>query len=145
MHKLYIAALIVIAALFAGCASSRSHFVDYGMQSLEPEVYGDVFDWQHAGPFEFIDQLTSVKTGSYTVLGVHHAWLREDDLPGLIALLDSDERCMSVCRTISSYLDTEGSTVGHEAAFLIEGFNKGIYPPALHSKGWTQEEDCRVK
>ena len=47
----------------------------------------------------------------------------------IVDLLDSTEPCASVSMSISSLHLESGSTVGQEAAFLIEGFRTGYYPP----------------
>jgi hypothetical protein len=93
--------------------------------------HGDTFDWQQAGPLEFLDHLRSVR--SYVVDGVHRGWVRSSDLPQLISLLDSQDPCGSVAMRISSYHESQLSTVGQEAAFLIDGFRSGRYPPRLNS------------
>jgi hypothetical protein len=91
----------------------------------------DVFDWQHEGPQAFLSNLRTVQ--EYTVAGIHRGWVRASDLSELVALLDSHEPCGSVAMAISSYHESQLSTVGQEAAFLIEGFRRGAYPPALNS------------
>ena len=55
--------------------------------------------------------------------------LAEED----IKLLDSSEPCANVQNPLSSYIDPERSTVGNEAAYLIEGFRHDRYPPRLNS------------
>jgi len=59
-------------------------------------------------------------------------WVQEKDLPKLILLLDSPVPCASVALSKSSFWPGM-STVGEQAAFLIEGFRAGVYPPDLHS------------
>lgn len=66
-------------------------------------------------------------------------WVKESDIPALIALLDSDEPCMSVVQARSSYLPGL-STVGDEAALLINGFRNGFYPSELNSRKYSAAE-----
>lgn len=58
-------------------------------------------------------------------------WVSEADLPALVNMLDSDEPCAGVINMLSSRIDTTHSTVGNQAAYLIEGFRKDRYPPGL--------------
>jgi hypothetical protein len=69
----------------------------------------------------------------YSVSNAPSDWIRESDIPKLISLLDSKEKCANVSAYHSSYLDPKPSTVGREAAFLIKGFREGKYPPDLNS------------
>jgi hypothetical protein len=97
-----------------------------------PADYGDVFDWDNHGALDFLEFLRG-ESGFYTVWGIHPAWVKEDDLPELMELLDSTEPCANVKSALSSYIDVESSTVGNEAAYLIEGYRTGRYPPRLNS------------
>jgi len=130
----------ILFGLLAGIAchapqGTRAHAV-YGsfgqvLPAGEATSHGDKFDWQNLGPREFLDQLRS--TSGYTVQGIHRGWVRLSDLPALVALLDSTEPCGSVALSWSSYADPHPSTLGVEAAFLIEGYRRGEYPPGLNS------------
>jgi len=60
-------------------------------------------------------------------------YVKESNIPHLVALLDSKEPCAHVVLAISSMLPPSRSTVGHEAAYLIEGFWKRYYPTQLVS------------
>lgn len=102
----------------------------------EPRISSDEFDWQTSGPIEFLSLLKGKSHDpcpTYVIHGVTGKWVKEEDIPELIVLLGSDEPCANVCRTISSYMDCNTSTVGKEAAFIIEGFRRGEYPPDLNS------------
>ena len=140
-------------------AESRAHPVypsvayDPGTEPLAPvDVIDGPFDFQAAGPLEFLEYLRSAAPGKgpetnaaafgggLTVWGTHRGWIVEEDLPKLIAQLDSREPCLAVAKAISSFRSFENSTVGREAAFLIEGFRAeqdrsgyAGYPPALNS------------
>ena len=48
--------------------------------------------------------------------------MKDSDLPFLIGLLDSKEPCAILDQSDSSIYHHGNSTVGHEAAYLIEGF-----------------------
>jgi hypothetical protein len=54
-------------------------------------------------------------------------------------LLDSKEPCGFVALSISSIHYPGSSTVGHEAAYLIEGFWKRYYPTELTSQKYTPD------
>lgn len=71
-------------------------------------------------------------------------WIKESDIPALIALLDSTESCMSVVQVKSSHLPGL-STVGDEAALLIDGFRNGFYPSELNSKKYSAAEKERLR
>jgi len=70
----------------------------------------------------------------YAIGDVRVDYVKESDLPQLISLLDSKEPCRFVDMSISSIYYPGKSTVGHEAAFLIEGFWKRYYPTDLTSQ-----------
>jgi hypothetical protein len=74
-----------------------------------------------------------------TILGSRVDYVRESDLPYLVGLLDSKEPCAFVDLAVSS-IDSPGrSTVGHEAAYLIDGFWKRYYPTGLTSRQFTPD------
>jgi len=129
-------AVMTTAIACAGGDSSESDAVAMGSleeaSSIDPAEYGDTFDWDNRGALEFLDFIRG-KSGWYTVWGDHENWVKEEDLPELMMLLDSTEQCANVNRSVSSWIDFEPSTVGNEAAYLIEGFRKGRYPPGLNS------------
>jgi hypothetical protein len=77
---------------------------------------------------KLIDTLKVSGTG-LTVGTTRLDYVKESDLPHLIELLDSTESCGFVALSASSiYYPGKRSTVGHEAAYLIEGFWKRYYP-----------------
>lgn len=63
-------------------------------------------------------------------------WVKDSDIPYLMDVLDSEEECAHVVQGISSCLPMKKSTVGHEAAYLIEGYFKHFYPAELSSSGF---------
>ena len=132
--------IVIFSSPISGCACNRKHNVDYDVHKPQPKLYGDVFNWQNKGPVKFIEHLKSGTNSAYIVQGQHYGWILSEDIPALIKLLDSNEPCLSVSMAISSHWDTKGSTVGHEAAYLIEGFRNGVYPHELDSIKWKLEK-----
>ena len=113
---------------------------------------GGVFDLQSQGPLDLLEALKNGVTvlrkraptfTDFGISGTHYGWIQAEDIPALIALLDSAEPCQPVVSSHSSYRGREFSTVGHEAAYLIEGFRRGSYPFQLHSLSWKQNENER--
>lgn len=70
--------------------------------------------------------------------------VKKSDLPSLVALLSSTEKCMPVALEVSSVIRLE-STVGDEAAFMIEGFREGRYPPGLNSRAYSVKEKAELR
>lgn len=98
------------------------------------------FDFSRGTPVEFLEHLRSLGPGQFvTIAEPLTNWVRRENLEELVARLDSREPCAAVVQSYSSYLPRE-STVGDEAAFLIEGFRRHRYPPELHS---AVERDSR--
>ena len=87
---------------------------------------------------KLIDTLKSSGAG-LTVLKTRLDYVKESDLPHLIELLDSKEPCGHVALAISSIYYPGKSTVGHEAAYLIEGFWKRYYPTQLTSQQYKPD------
>jgi hypothetical protein len=84
--------------------------------------------------------LKKLKTsGPQYTIGQQVDYVKETDLPLLISLLDSTEPCAFVDMPISSIAFPTKSTVGHEAAYLIEGFWKRYYPTQLTSRQFTPD------
>lgn len=136
--------------LCAGCESravgSRTHRVtsmlDYTDTRLSSSA--DVFLWQARGPLEFVEMLQRERF-AYTVVGYHHNWVLEQDIPGLVALLERTNSCAPVVAVTSSQIPREPSTVAREAAFMIHGFRTGYYPPEISSEWWCcEEEDLKI-
>ena len=139
--------LLTLIVLLAGChADDRSHYADWGspaVKALEP-------DRLTAGtPLQFLEwlcepsadqQMRAVSFGAQ-----HYGWIQADDIPALIELLPSLQPCRPVLLTKSSYFPLATSTKGKEAAFMIEGFRQGHYPPDMSSGNWphTEEEQRR--
>ncbi len=83
-------------------------------------------------PSKLIETLRASRDG-HTVWELRLDYVKESDLPFLVRLLDSEEPCAHVVSAESSILPTGPSTVGHEAAYLIEGFWRRCYPTRLSS------------
>lgn len=78
-------------------------------------------------------QTLKISGDSFTVLSLRLDYVKETDLPVLVGLLNSKEPCAHVVSAESSISVSGKSTVGHEAAYLIEGFWKRYYPTQLTS------------
>jgi hypothetical protein len=87
-------------------------------------------------PLAFLEALTRTDR-PYAVAGVAPLkdWIRPEHLPVLLERLASKRPAAPVVSTISSVLPRPGerSSEGREAAYLIEGFRRGMYPPTLTS------------
>jgi hypothetical protein len=80
----------------------------------------------------------------YTIGDVRVDYVKGSDLPYLVGLLDSKEPCGFVDMSISSIRYPGESTVGHEAAYLIDGFWKRYYPTDLTSQQYKPDIE-RIK
>jgi hypothetical protein len=92
------------------------------------------YDLKGSDPSKLLDLLVQ---GNFpgSVLTVDESvenWVQEKDLPKLILLLDNPVPCAPVVDARSSFWPGV-STIGEQAAFLIQGFRAGRYPPDLHS------------
>jgi hypothetical protein len=93
------------------------------------------FDWAKKGPVEFIAYLIRQEDRGVKNVSVSDApkdWIARRHIDVLIGLMDSNEPCASVGSRRSSRLPTDQdlkvSTLGHEAAYLIESYRHGFYP-----------------
>lgn len=92
------------------------------------------FDFPKGDPLSFLEFLQQTRwRSSYVVDEPISQWVKREHLPALIRLLNSKLPCRAVVLTASSKM-INGSTIGDEAAFLIQGFRAGAYPPALNSR-----------
>jgi hypothetical protein len=76
---------------------------------------------------------------------MHDGWVKRVYVSQLIALFDSTESCASVSGSWSSLHETRPSTIGNEAAFIVEGFKRGHYPPWPHSLQFEQDQEAKEK
>lgn len=84
------------------------------------------------GPIELL-QFLKERRGAWTAPLFPKEWIKEADLPVLVSLLHSTEPCAGVINMLSSVIDSTTSTVGNEAAYLLEGYISKRYPPRLIS------------
>ena len=90
-------------------------------------------DYTNQGPLDLLGLLKRWESNYWVSPILPFGWVKESDLPALVGLLDSSEPCANVQSMVSSCIDTTRSTVGNEAAYLIEGYRKDWYPPRLNS------------
>jgi hypothetical protein len=114
-----------------------------GVHYPDPDSVGDDFAWTKDTPVAFLRHLRGKET--YTVARPHRDWVKPEHLADLFALLGSADRCASVHGTWSSVLIPGTSTIGNEAAFIIEGFQKGVYPPWPHSLQFPYDEPRKTE
>jgi hypothetical protein len=129
IKSISMALLVMMLGVITSCITGERIVKD-------PKISSDDFDWEQSGPMELLGVLKAKGHGAcptYVIHGVADAWVTENHVSELISLLGSAEPCANVCRTISSFRDCNTSSVGREAAFLIEGFRRGEYPPDLNS------------
>ncbi len=84
------------------------------------------------GPIALL-QFLKERRGAWTAPLFPKEWIKEADLPVLVGLLHSTESCAGVINMLSSEIDSTTSTVGNEAAYLLEGYISNRYPPRLIS------------
>lgn len=128
--------LLCIVAVPSSC------HMDYWASSRRYETSKGHFKFKSHSPIVFIHYLElkhrekeAGAAGSWvTIRAVPDSWIKEAHLSRLAALLDSREPCASVMAAESSRHPRGGSTVGREAAFLMDGFRKDRYPPAVTSE-----------
>jgi len=102
--------------------------------ALEHETYAHTeYRWQDVRPLEYLSYLSSHSANAVTVSGCKEGWVKEEDVPLLLDLLDSKESCPNQKSVKSSFWSEERSTVGNEAAWLIQAFRVGRFPPGLNS------------
>ncbi|MEM7390909.1 MAG: hypothetical protein AAF492_01070 [Verrucomicrobiota bacterium] len=98
------------------------------------------FDFSRNGPFEFIAHLIRQEERGAKMISIPSApddWIQKDHIDLLIQLMDSEEPCASIFPWRSSIIphgkDVKTSTVGHEAAYLIQSFRHAtLYPSSIH-------------
>lgn len=81
----------------------------------------------------YVQQKSGKPCPSIAVTYAPESWIKETDVAELIPLLQSNEVCANVHSIYSSFMDCRSSTLGKEAAFLIQGYRKGTYPPEMNS------------
>ncbi|MCB1634964.1 MAG: hypothetical protein KDI51_10275 [Xanthomonadales bacterium] len=98
--------------------------------------------WQ---PVDFLRQsVCAMPSGIYTIEAPLRGWVQRDDVAELINLIDSTQPCSGVVLAVSSRLRVH-STLGDEAAFLVEGYRQGRYPPGLTSVGMDDGDRAALR
>ena len=120
--------LVLIFTLFCGFS-----------KAADPEP---LFPKLPATPKALIEKLKETKNDRYTVSGTKIDFVRESDLPYLVKLLDSKEPCAFLDLAKSSISYPGKSTVGREAAYLVEGFWKRYYPTELTSQKFDPDTEA---
>ncbi len=98
------------------------------------------------GPVEFLESLKASvgRRIPVTIQEPIRRWISERDIPALIERLDSQAPCLAVVDARSSFLPGI-SKEGDEAAFLIDGFRSGFYPPRLASRPYSRDEKAAIR
>lgn len=92
----------------------------------------------------FLIKLTENVDDFITVPSVRECWVQRDDVSYLVSRLSSVERVPRVVLPLASSIRGP-STEREEAAFLIEGFRRGKYPPALRSEALSKEKELEIR
>jgi hypothetical protein len=134
---------LLLFALILAPAQGNANSPCKGFGPVPPGVMerGD-YDWRKVTPLEHLSYLKTRKD-SYTVWGCEEGWVKESDIPALMALLDSRERCVSQHSSVSAFIGPRKSTVGNEAAWLIEAFRVGRFPPNNASASTPETPELR--
>ncbi|MHB1156000.1 MAG: hypothetical protein ACYC26_04085 [Phycisphaerales bacterium] len=125
-----LAAVVLAACAHDGPASQQSDTasitpVQTHRASFDPER------WYDSRPMELIAYL---KTGhGLTIREKRSDWVRAEDIPALMLIMDSRETCGTVVLEASSRIVVY-TDVGQEARFIITGYFRGRYPPGLTSE-----------
>jgi len=122
-----------MAGQSASAQPSGSHQNDTEKYIREQEI-----EMAKLSPIQFLSKLVSerpkyAKVAVHPVYSVRTHWITLADVKALALKLGSKEPCCYVVSEKSSYIPQGLSTVGDEAAFLIEGYIYGYYPPELDS------------
>jgi hypothetical protein len=133
----YRALIVTVALIASSCSSNRTHTI-WTEWNQDPANYGDTFDWNHRSPTDFLHKLEQ-SGNTYSVLGIHHEWIGDSDVEKLMSLLDSETPCAYVKLTVGSFQPNQRSTIGREAAFLLEGYRHHYYPPKISSAGFKPD------
>lgn len=128
MMNHYLACLVFCAAF--SCATVASE----GVYRIDESV----------SPIDFLNDVCSRRSGLFLVKDSVRGWLQRSDVLVLIELVDSETHCRSVALAASSRFKWNGSTLGDEAAFLVEGYRQGVYPPGLTSEPLSDADRLEV-
>jgi len=117
---------VVCVACISGCSKA----IPAGIDDFSCQRYTGYT------PIELITYLQHQGGKHCPTIAVDNApasWLQNMDVAALMPLLWSDQTCANVHSIYSSFRDCQPSTVGREAAFMIQGFRQGKYPPMMNS------------
>ncbi|HKS58137.1 MAG TPA: hypothetical protein VJS12_22770 [Steroidobacteraceae bacterium] len=121
--------LVVLSLLGAARASCAADSVDLAL--LSPPQLLEVLEGRNT------------EGGMAFVAASRRGWVKEEHLPALMELLDSPTECLPVMHEKSSTIPRR-STIGQEAAFMVEGYRAGTYPPApIAEKSRVTKEELR--
>jgi hypothetical protein len=134
--------LIALLAILVGCAQNAR------IQKVSQQRGGDPIgtDGTPVTPSQYLELLKKSTNSFVVVLDNRRDWIVDSDIKPLFDRLDSRTRCAVVVSMASSSwpVGIAGSSEGHEAALLIEGFRRGYYPPVLSSDLFQPDrEDLR--
>ena len=137
------ACCVLIASLVVLCAScatkhpknaGHAHLVDCPKVVPSADLNADncIFDWQQNGPLEFLAFLQSSDPesteGACWVTCKHVGWVKREDVPKLIGLLNSQATCRKVYASRLSPVTGGLPKVGYEALVMLESYQAGYYP-----------------
>ena len=135
-------ALTALAGLALGCATTAPV-----NQQTDRNCPGSVTD-NAASPLEYLKMLQALGAcqrgfgrWAHIVDGRYAGWIREQDLPGLVALVGSRAPCAHTVSIISSWMPQKPSFVGQEALFLIQAYRQNEFPPSPTSEGFYSHRD----
>jgi len=120
----------------ASCPNTNGKNDDKNQSTIKKRIKNG-FDFQNKSAIVFINMLKKRQSAySFPLTQPHIKWPKEEDIPLLIKLINSKEKCVPVASAIMSGCPPNESTVGREAMFLLYGFFY-VYPPNLCSgKEW---------
>jgi len=128
-----------IASISPGDSSDVAELIERRDFLRRASIESRGIDPETQGPLDLLELLKTWESADWLAPHFPFGWVKETDLPSLVALLDSTEPCANVRSMVSSVIIRERSTVGNEAAYLIEGFRKDRYPPGLVSNHPLQD------
>ncbi|MGC4074416.1 MAG: hypothetical protein QM760_18275 [Nibricoccus sp.] len=97
----------------------------------EPATPEQVKFWKNTRPEELIHILRQTEEPYFSVDGRCYDYVEPDDVPKLIALLDSEDPCAHLVSALSSYRAPKKSTVGIQAGYLLRCFRDRMCPTPL--------------
>lgn len=108
-------------------------------------------DYTKHDPIQVLDILAKSNLDFVSVTNAPENWIRREHIPELIKRIDSKQPCAGVHSSRDSMAIGIGgygpkkkgkSTIGHEAAFMIESYRHRLYPKSsAFSIDWTIDKD----